>query len=202
MAALSQSAPGSRRAADNHLGVGRVALRRSGLMIVGVRAAIAVLLMLAPLAAARAGERCGDQRSAGAALCQRQGGPGQCPRRAGQGPRRFVGLHPRRLAGRNHRRVRELAAHPRLRRRRRLGLPFDAVGKAHRGGAAESEERSRAALRQARRAQRRRRRDCSPACSARSSSCTGTWCRFVGDGFDGWIAQDQLWGVYPDEKVE
>jgi SH3-like domain-containing protein len=32
--------------------------------------------------------------------------------------------------------------------------------------------------------------------------CTGTWCRFVGDGFDGWIAQEQLWGVYPDEKVE
>ena len=32
--------------------------------------------------------------------------------------------------------------------------------------------------------------------------CSGTWCRFVGDGFDGWIAQDQLWGVYPDEKIE
>jgi SH3-like domain-containing protein len=32
--------------------------------------------------------------------------------------------------------------------------------------------------------------------------CTGTWCRLVGDGFDGWIEQDRLWGVYPDEKVE
>ncbi len=32
--------------------------------------------------------------------------------------------------------------------------------------------------------------------------CSGTWCRLVGDGFDGWIAQDQLWGVYPDEKIE
>ncbi|HMK70344.1 MAG TPA: SH3 domain-containing protein [Xanthobacteraceae bacterium] len=32
--------------------------------------------------------------------------------------------------------------------------------------------------------------------------CTGSWCRFAGDGFDGWIAQDQLWGVYPDEKIE
>jgi len=32
--------------------------------------------------------------------------------------------------------------------------------------------------------------------------CTGTWCRISGDGFDGWIAQDQLWGVYPDEKIE
>jgi len=32
--------------------------------------------------------------------------------------------------------------------------------------------------------------------------CTGTWCRIVGDGFDGWIEQDRLWGVYPDEKIE
>jgi SH3-like domain-containing protein len=32
--------------------------------------------------------------------------------------------------------------------------------------------------------------------------CTGKWCRIVGAGFDGWIAQERLWGVYPDEKVE
>jgi SH3-like domain-containing protein len=32
--------------------------------------------------------------------------------------------------------------------------------------------------------------------------CTGTWCRFAGDGFDGWIEQDRLWGVYPNEKIE
>ena len=32
--------------------------------------------------------------------------------------------------------------------------------------------------------------------------CTGTWCRIAGTGFDGWIAQDRLWGVYPNEKVE
>src|SRR5579863_1836022 len=32
--------------------------------------------------------------------------------------------------------------------------------------------------------------------------CTGTWCRLVGDGFDGWVEQSRLWGVYPDEKVE
>jgi SH3-like domain-containing protein len=32
--------------------------------------------------------------------------------------------------------------------------------------------------------------------------CTGTWCRLVGDGFDGWIEQNHLWGVYPDEKIE
>ncbi len=32
--------------------------------------------------------------------------------------------------------------------------------------------------------------------------CTGGWCRFAGDGFDGWIEQNRLWGVYPDEKIE
>ncbi len=32
--------------------------------------------------------------------------------------------------------------------------------------------------------------------------CTGTWCQIVGDGFDGWIEQNELWGVYPDEKIE
>ena len=32
--------------------------------------------------------------------------------------------------------------------------------------------------------------------------CTGSWCRIVGSGFDGWIAQERLWGVYPNEKVE
>jgi len=32
--------------------------------------------------------------------------------------------------------------------------------------------------------------------------CTGAWCRISGDGFDGWIEQNRLWGVYPDEKIE
>ena len=32
--------------------------------------------------------------------------------------------------------------------------------------------------------------------------CTGRWCRFAGDGFDGFIEQDRLWGVYPNEKFE
>src|SRR5262245_7339130 len=32
--------------------------------------------------------------------------------------------------------------------------------------------------------------------------CTGSWCRIVGAGFDGWAVQEQLWGVYPNEKVE
>jgi SH3-like domain-containing protein len=32
--------------------------------------------------------------------------------------------------------------------------------------------------------------------------CNGQWCRFAGNGFDGWIEQGRLWGVYPNEKVE
>ena len=32
--------------------------------------------------------------------------------------------------------------------------------------------------------------------------CTGTWCEISGDGFDGWIEQNELWGVYPAEKIE
>ncbi len=32
--------------------------------------------------------------------------------------------------------------------------------------------------------------------------CGGAWCRLVGEGFDGWIEQERLWGVYPNEKVD
>lgn len=32
--------------------------------------------------------------------------------------------------------------------------------------------------------------------------CNGAWCRIAGRGFDGWIEQTRLWGVYPGEKVE
>jgi SH3-like domain-containing protein len=32
--------------------------------------------------------------------------------------------------------------------------------------------------------------------------CDGTWCRITGEGFDGYIGQSNLWGVYPNEKIE
>lgn len=32
--------------------------------------------------------------------------------------------------------------------------------------------------------------------------CDGAWCRFFGEGFDGFIEQEKLWGVYPNEKFE
>jgi SH3-like domain-containing protein len=32
--------------------------------------------------------------------------------------------------------------------------------------------------------------------------CDDGFCRVIGDGFDGYVEQGRLWGVYPDEKVE
>jgi len=32
--------------------------------------------------------------------------------------------------------------------------------------------------------------------------CSGSWCRISGEGFDGWVEQERLWGVYPNEKVD
>ena len=32
-------------------------------------------------------------------------------------------------------------------------------------------------------------------------TCDGAWCRVNGEGFDGFIKQGDLWGVYPNEKV-
>lgn len=33
-------------------------------------------------------------------------------------------------------------------------------------------------------------------------ACDGQWCRFSLDSASGWIEQVDLWGVYPDEKIE
>src|ERR1700709_441781 len=54
------------------------------------------------------------------------------------------------------------------------------------------------------------RADQAGACAARLRAgvvaqvkkCTSGWCRVSGDGFDGWIEQQRLWGVYADEKVD
>ncbi|ALV26775.1 MULTISPECIES: SH3 domain-containing protein [Pannonibacter] len=32
-------------------------------------------------------------------------------------------------------------------------------------------------------------------------SCNGTWCRVQGRGYDGWVEQVRLFGVYPNEKI-
>jgi SH3-like domain-containing protein len=37
---------------------------------------------------------------------------------------------------------------------------------------------------------------------AQVRTCDSHWCHIAGDGFEGWIEQQRLWGVYADEKVE
>ena len=37
---------------------------------------------------------------------------------------------------------------------------------------------------------------------AQVKKCVANWCRVIGTGFDGWIEQQRLWGVYADEKVD
>jgi SH3-like domain-containing protein len=41
-----------------------------------------------------------------------------------------------------------------------------------------------------------------PGVLAQVKKCTGAWCRIAGNGFDGWIEQYRLWGVYPGEKID
>ena len=37
---------------------------------------------------------------------------------------------------------------------------------------------------------------------AQVKHCASGWCHVAGAGFDGWIEQQRLWGVYADEKVD
>ena len=37
---------------------------------------------------------------------------------------------------------------------------------------------------------------------AQVKRCSQGWCHVNGEGFDGWIEQQRLWGVYADEKVD
>ena len=41
-----------------------------------------------------------------------------------------------------------------------------------------------------------------PSVLAVVKMCDGKFCRLVGDGFDGYVQQSQLFGVYPNEKVD
>jgi SH3-like domain-containing protein len=41
-----------------------------------------------------------------------------------------------------------------------------------------------------------------PGVLAAVKSCDKKWCRVFGEGFDGYIEQERLWGVYPNESIE
>ena len=40
-----------------------------------------------------------------------------------------------------------------------------------------------------------------PGVMARVRQCSGSWCSVVVGDFEGWVAQNSLWGVYPGEVV-
>jgi SH3-like domain-containing protein len=41
-----------------------------------------------------------------------------------------------------------------------------------------------------------------PGVLANVKSCSGSWCRVIIDRVDGYLRQERLWGVYPNEKVD
>jgi SH3-like domain-containing protein len=41
-----------------------------------------------------------------------------------------------------------------------------------------------------------------PGVTGEIGECKDGWCEMSGKGYSGWIAQDQLWGVYSDEEVD
>ena len=41
-----------------------------------------------------------------------------------------------------------------------------------------------------------------PKVVAKVSECEGGWCQLSDNRFKGWIRQDRLWGVYPDESFD
>ncbi|MDX6805035.1 SH3 domain-containing protein [Terrihabitans rhizophilus] len=41
-----------------------------------------------------------------------------------------------------------------------------------------------------------------PKVLATVKECDGSWCRIEGQGFDGWMEQEVLWGAYPNEHFD
>ena len=41
-----------------------------------------------------------------------------------------------------------------------------------------------------------------PGVQAVVTACDGNWCRLQGSNFSGWIEQESLWGVYPNEVFD
>lgn len=41
-----------------------------------------------------------------------------------------------------------------------------------------------------------------PKVVAKVRDCNKVWCRIMGDGYDGYIRQKSIWGVYPDERIQ
>ena len=167
---------------------------------------LAVLLVLAA-SAQRNAERGGSRRRSGRArveaaspaIREPQVGPGQFARRPEQGPPDALGLSARRPAGGDHRGIRDLAAASAIRKAARDGFCIrccrDAAPRSSRPG-----KRSRCCSRASDHQQPVAK--LSPGVIAALKNCDGEWCRLQGPGFDGYMKQENLWGVYPGEKIQ
>ena len=118
---------------------------------------------------------------AGAALRQPQDRPGEPARGPVQGPPHRLGVPARRAAGRDRRRVRDLAPHPRRGGHRGLGAALAAVGPPHRPRHALGQGRGAADCRSTSAPDERAEvvARLQPGVIANVRQCTGTWCRIV-----------------------
>ena len=41
-----------------------------------------------------------------------------------------------------------------------------------------------------------------PGVTGTVDRCQNSWCRISGNGYNGWIPENQLWGVYPNEEID
>ena len=41
-----------------------------------------------------------------------------------------------------------------------------------------------------------------PGVVAQLAACKGPWCELKADGYEGWLARDDVWGAYPGENFE
>lgn len=107
-------------------------------------------------------------------------------------------------AGGNHRRIRELAPHPRQRGVGGLGVPFAPVRPPHGAGRTLAERRAERAELLLKRpdAQARPVARLQHGALVRIEECDVTWCEVTAQGLKGYIRQSVLWGVYPGERVE
>ncbi len=118
-----------------------------------------------------------------------------------QGSGCHLDLHPFGFAGRNHRRVRELAAWCAIRKARRVGVYHSLLSGRRTAVVTMKKKDDLAPIYDS--------ADSASAVAAKLQAgvvvtvkrCNDGWCRVAGTGFDGWIEQQRLWGVYADEKV-
>ena len=118
--------------------------------------------------------------------------------RTGPGPRYpdRLGLQAQGHAGRDRRRVRELAENPRLAGSERLGPPEPAERKAQLHHRSQADRLHKTPATSAEVVAK-----LEPEVMGEIRSCTGDWCRVKAAGVSGWIERTGMWGVYKSEPI-